>query len=210
MKRFKPVIISIISLIILLAYVAFYGFFIEPENLDVTHLWPENSVLKEKLKGKIAVHLSDVHIKQIGSLEKSLLKLINKVKPDFIFLTGDYVKWNGSYKPALAFLSQLKASDGMYAVMGDYDYSDSRKSCLFCHEEGTGRFTAQHPVKFLRKNKVDVLMTGGNLIGYEKNAKYDHGLFKEGKKMMYVSRGVGTSHIRFRLFRKPEVVVLHF
>ena len=48
------------------------------------------------------------------------------------------------------------------------------------------------------------------LVGYEKNARYSQGMFRDGRKRMYVTRGIGTSHLPLRLFRRPEVVVLHF
>jgi predicted MPP superfamily phosphohydrolase len=48
------------------------------------------------------------------------------------------------------------------------------------------------------------------VLGYEKNARYNQGLFIKGKKKMYVTRGIGTSHLPLRLFRPPELVVLHF
>jgi len=48
------------------------------------------------------------------------------------------------------------------------------------------------------------------ILGYEKCARYNQGLFRKGKKRMYVSRGIGTSHLPLRIFRRPEVVVLHF
>ena len=38
----------------------------------------------------------------------------------------------------------------MWAVMGDYDYSNSRQSCVFCHKRGSGKSTQSHKVKFLR------------------------------------------------------------
>jgi predicted MPP superfamily phosphohydrolase len=47
-------------------------------------------------------------------------------------------------------------------------------------------------------------------MGYTKNALYNEGVFEKGQKKMYVSRGIGTSHIPIRLFRQPEVVIFHF
>lgn len=266
MKR--KIIISIILLTVL--SIGFYGFFIEPEMVEITHLYVNNMPFSKVLKGKIGIQLSDLHIAKEGKYEKRILKIIDDINPDFIFLTGDYVKWDGDYKPALDFLSHLKARYGVWAVMGEYDYSNSRKSCLFCHEKGSGQLTKRYSVKFLRNNKVyinlpeghitlggidiehendvkgidgaeivlshsplafddinenrQVLVLSGDthggqiplpgwlwaLLGYEKNARYNHGLYKVGKKVMYVSRGIGTSHIHFRLFERPEIVVLHF
>ena len=253
-----------------MASVAIYGFFIETGNIEVTHLWPDNPRLQKILKGKTAIHLSDTHTGKTGPNEKQVLRLVEEINPDFIFLTGDYVKWDGDYDSAMRFLAGLKAKEGIWAVMGDYDYSNSRKSCLFCHESGSGKITDQHNVKFLRNNKQEInlpygvltiagvdekdkdseydvsgaeiilshsplffdncdknsnaLVLSGDthggqiplpgwlwlLLGYKKNAKYEQGLFKKGDSMMYVNRGIGTSHIPFRFFRRPEVVVLHF
>ena len=266
MKRIKVIPI----ILFFFACLAAYGLFIEPNNIQLTHLYSGDIGLKKILENKTAVFLTDIHMGKTGGLEKKVLKLLKNIEPDFIFLTGDFVKWRGDYKPALSFLSQLKAPDGVYAVMGDYDYSNSRKSCLFCHNKGAGKFTDKHPVKFLRNNTTQIVLPSGKLViagfdgdydegrsnyngaeiilshsplffkdlksdkevlvlsgdthggqvplpslvwsvfGYEKNAKFNYGLFKDGKKTMYVSRGIGTSHIRFRLFCKPEVVVLHF
>jgi predicted MPP superfamily phosphohydrolase len=78
-----------------------------------------------------------------------------------IFLTGDYVPWEGDYEPALAFLAGLKAELGVWAVMGDYDYSNSRKSCLFCHPQGPGKPAQKHPVRFLRNSVEQVKFSEG-------------------------------------------------
>jgi predicted MPP superfamily phosphohydrolase len=48
------------------------------------------------------------------------------------------------------------------------------------------------------------------IMGYDKNALYNQGLFERGSKKMFVSRGIGWSHMPIRLFRRPEVVVFHF
>jgi len=246
-----------------------YGTLVEPNLVEISHLRIGGYGGGNALKGTVAVHLSDLHIREIGTREKKVLKIIEDICPDFVFLTGDYVDWQGDYDVALTFLSRLKARIGIWAVMGDYDYSCSRKSCLFCHEQGTGKPPNRHAVHFL-KNSVekislpegavliggidgseegdigginvaimlshnplifeimdddrDVLILAGDthggqvpipswlwgILGYDKCARYNQGFFQKGRKMMYVSRGVGTSHVPLRILRRPEVVVLHF
>lgn len=255
-----------------------YGFLIEPNWIEITHFQIEQPCLAEALQGKIALHLTDLHIEKLGWRERKILQIIDDLNPDIIFLTGDYVAWGGDYEPALEFLSRLKAKEGVWAVMGDYDYSNDRKSCLFCHEYGTARPTNRHGVRFLRNslemiggngetlyiaglemgaatNQPDtwewpalttpaativlvhnplafdaidtgeqVLILSGDthggqvplprwiweLVGYEKNAKYNYGRFRDTSKTMFVSKGIGTSRLPIRLFQRPEIVVLHF
>jgi uncharacterized protein len=259
-----------VCLVIAIIGLGAYGVFIEPDMVEIQHLRIDDKNLKDVLNGKTAIHISDLHISNIGKLEKKILSIIKKMDPDFIFLTGDYVKWKDDYEPAMNFLFFLRAKIGVWAVMGDYDYSNSRRSCLFCHEQGTGKSTKRHAVKFLRNsverinlpnglqvsiggidaeandhfeinddgivlshsplafdrldNDKNVLMLAGDthggqvpvpswlwqLLGYEKNARYNSGFYQVGRKMMYVSKGIGTSHIPIRIFRRPEIVVIHF
>lgn len=268
MKKKIIIFLGIIALIFVLGMIE--TFFIVETELTL------NGQLKGILKNKTIIHLSDLHIKSIGKKEKELLKIVNKIEPDMVFLTGDYVKWNGDYKPAMKFLSKLKAKIGIWAVMGDYDYSNSRKSCLYCHKAGSGERTQLSQVRFL-KNSEEILELGGRkilvlgvdeieteqsrsllkkwgsetpaiilshnplnydfvdesndvlilagdthggqvplpsliwrLLGYDKNEKYNYGLYEDGQKKMFVTRGIGTSHLPIRLFCTPEVVVIRF
>jgi predicted MPP superfamily phosphohydrolase len=271
-KIYSLAIFGIIGLLL------FYGILIEPFRLEVRHLYIENDRLNKVLNNKTAIHLSDLHIGKIGKREKQVMQIVGELDPDFIFLTGDYINWKGNPATAITFFSKLKAYHGIWAVMGDYDYSNSRESCFFCHEQGSTLPTNKHYIKFLRNSlkplyqQYDKIIIGGvdgnfnkeflddnglfeskrvfpdillshnpldfdkidarhktlvlsgdthggqiplpawlwKLLGYEKNAKYNHGLFKEGNKVMYVSRGIGTSHLPIRIMRRPEIVVIHF
>ena len=265
------------ALIILLGLSA-YGFFIEPYQVAISHVWIRDEALSTILRNRVLVQISDLHVSRIGLREQKILNIVDQLRPDFIFLTGDYVAWKGDYAAALTFLSRLEAKIGVWAVMGDYDYSKSRESCLFCHDKDSGNFTRRHRIHFLRNNcekiildegvfwiggkdseehhetpylteltsqqkkipvivlshipllfeqlsdKMDVLILAGDthggqvhlpgwlwkIMGYRKNALYNYGFFKRGQKKMFVSRGVGTSHIPLRVCAPPEVVVLHF
>ena len=264
--------------ILLLLILIGYSIWLEPYQIDVRHLYIKDAGIEKVLAGKTAVQLSDLHMNSIGRREEKILDIIEDLKPDLIFLTGDYVKWKGDYEPALTFFSRLKANMGIWAVMGDYDYSCSKKSCLFCHEQGSGKPTQRHKVRFLRnqveriklpdgyiwfgaidkegepdfisdqefdfmKDKIpsiilshsplvfdsidkdtNVFILAGDthggqirlprwlwlIMGYEKCARYNQGLFWEGRKKMYVSRGIGTSHFPIRFLNPPEVAVFHF
>jgi uncharacterized protein len=268
----------IFAILITISVVLFYGVAIEPHLLDIRHVTIHDPYLSNILKNKIVVHLSDLHIGNIGKREQKLLQMLHDIQPDYIFLTGDYVKWKGDYKEALKFLTKLKAKTGVYAVMGDYDYSNTRQSCLFCHDISDNVFTIKDELHFLRDSAEQVMTENGSfwiaglerkeqeadmplryfsflkdnqpaiilchspmifdhfdenqyvtilagdthggqiplpswiykIIGYDKNLRYNHGLFVEGMKTMYVSSGIGTSHIPLRLFRRPEIVLLHF
>jgi predicted MPP superfamily phosphohydrolase len=249
-------------------------------DIEVTYICVTDESLGRALGSTTIVQISDIHISSASHLTK-LTTILKDLRPDILVLTGDYVKWNGDYGGALEFLSSIRAKKGVYAVMGDYDYGSSRKSCLFCHAAGSGGPSKRHGVRFLRdecvryevgghellicgleaeqdvganpsekvrtiqnalkgvpaivlshsplafdhfRNDDDVLILAGDThggqvplpkrawraLGYEKSAKYEQGWFQEGKKKMYVNRGIGTSHVPIRLFRKPEVTVFHF
>jgi predicted MPP superfamily phosphohydrolase len=112
----------------------FYGVWIVPYHIEVRYVWIDDSKLAKVLSGKMLVHISDLHMSKIGRKESKVLSILDDLKPDIIFLTGDYVQWKGDYESALHFLSKVKAKVGIWAVMGDYDYSNSSKSCLSCYE----------------------------------------------------------------------------
>ena len=69
-----------------------YSIFIEPYWLEIKHLHFGKVGSTGGLRGKKAVHISDMHIRDIGRREKKLLKLISEINPDMIFLSGDYVR----------------------------------------------------------------------------------------------------------------------
>jgi len=267
-----------ISFIVFFLFLVLYGFFIEPDNVVIKHITVADSSLDKILNGLKIVQLSDLHIKQIGYRERKIIDLLTNLNPDIIFLTGDYVEWRGDYTPAIKFLSKLNATIGIWAVMGDYDYSDSRKACMFCHQEYNQTNININNIKFLRNSyeKINiqgkiltifgfdlerklsylpinffkhvndynpaivlchnpeifeifskgdeiVILSGDThggqiplpplvwkMIDYKKNFKYNKGIIKEGGKFMYVSKGIGTSHLPFRIMNKPEIVVFHF
>lgn len=105
-----------------------YGFFIGRSRYVVhqqTFYFPN---LPKEFDGYRIAHFSDLHIGTFGDGHQSdvtdIVNLINRQKCDVILFTGDLVNYESretdGYKQVL---SQLKASDGVFAVMGNHDYS---------------------------------------------------------------------------------------
>ena len=107
------------------------------------------------------IFISDIHASFFGIREKLLLRKIREISPDIILLGGDYATWYGAYDRAFAFLGNLKAREGVFGVLGDVDYYDSRKSCRFCHTfDSTSK---PLPVRFLRDETVFVPYGGSRM-----------------------------------------------
>ncbi|MGL5689340.1 MAG: metallophosphoesterase, partial [Bacteroidales bacterium] len=77
------------------------------------------------------IQFSDLHTGNFNNdtvFIKNLVDSINNFRPDLILFTGDIVSYHSKeLDPYLHILKQLKAQDGVYAVMGNHDYSDYYK-----------------------------------------------------------------------------------
>ena len=78
-------------------------------------------------EGMRIVQVSDLHLGSWTHLQplEQAVSMINDLKPDLILFTGDLV--NYATKEAFRFqevLAKLKASRGVYAVLGNHDYGD--------------------------------------------------------------------------------------
>jgi predicted MPP superfamily phosphohydrolase len=103
-----------------------YAYHVEPTWLEVNRISLPVKDLPPALHGLKVAHLSDFHCgTQIpaGYLEETLIRTAAE-KPDLIALTGDFV--DRGYKhvgSAARLFRHLKAPLGVYAVLGNHDFS---------------------------------------------------------------------------------------
>ncbi|HUV04830.1 MAG TPA: metallophosphoesterase [Armatimonadota bacterium] len=107
------------------------AYYIEPNYPRVIRQDIHIEGLPKSLDGLKIVHLSDLHIVKFGKREARAVRLVQRIKPDLICLTGDYVEddgiTSGDYttseciEQAARFVSCLHAEYGVYAVSGNWD-----------------------------------------------------------------------------------------
>ena len=102
--------------------------YITPRNFDVTHIQVTIPNLPPAFVGYKIVQLSDMHLGSWNNKYdklKPVIKLVNAQHADIIVFTGDMVnnlaeEANG-WRP---YFSQMKATEGKYAILGNHDYGD--------------------------------------------------------------------------------------
>lgn len=97
----------------------------EPYRLTIEHQPIHLGRLPEVLDGFRIVQLSDIHHSPFTSREqiKRAVDTANRLQPDIIALTGDYISKERRYAaPCAEMLGRLRARHGVYAVLGNHDH----------------------------------------------------------------------------------------
>ena len=110
-------------------FVFFWGSFVGFNKLDVNHIEYVSEDLPKAFDGYRIVQFSDAHVgsymKHNDWVLQKAIDSINAQKPDMIVFTGDLQNIQPSeLYPHMEVLSQLKAKDGIYSVLGNHDYAD--------------------------------------------------------------------------------------
>jgi predicted MPP superfamily phosphohydrolase len=119
-----------VAILLVLAGMASFAdaYWIEPNWLKTEHVVIHDPELAEVLEGVKVVQISDIHLQGgLGNLERNLIAEINALKPDLLFITGDF--FSDKQKMELATevlaLSELirsfKTTTGIFGVPGNYD-----------------------------------------------------------------------------------------
>jgi len=97
----------------------------EPYMLSIEHTRIQLNRLPKAFDGFRVVQLSDVHHGPFSSSEQieQAVETANRLQPDIIALTGDYISKERHYAaPCAEMLGRLKARHGVYAVLGNHDH----------------------------------------------------------------------------------------
>jgi uncharacterized protein len=152
-----------------------YGYSVEPTWLEVNHCDIPIADLPAPFHGFRIVQLSDFHCsKQVSSayLDEAV-RLAQAQQPDVLVLTGDFVHRGYKYVAQVAqTLSRLTAPLGVYAVLGNHDFS-VRNALGFRRYRHLHRAVANalrdHGIRVLHNESVELqrLSRAIHLVGVE-------------------------------------------
>jgi len=107
------------------------GFYLTPKSLEVSrHRLGGPSGGSGALAAEAAgdgsrlliAHVSDLHLRSIGSLEIGLLEALERLRPDLILLTGDSIDAATGTGLLGEFLAACPAAPHKFAILGNWEY----------------------------------------------------------------------------------------
>jgi predicted MPP superfamily phosphohydrolase len=136
----KQISFSHITLIfgVIVIVIFFYGFLYEKNNVVLEKILIRKKSLAAELRTIKIIQFSDLHFKSIGIREKRVRKIINQIKPDVIFFSGDFFNSIEAlenpiiFKNAVEYLSSLFFKQHFFFIVGEdeYIYRDYLKKVL--------------------------------------------------------------------------------
>ena len=136
------------GLVVVVVAVGIDAFFIEPQNLEVTHVEIDSDRIDEPLT--IAV-IADLQTDAPGPYERDVLERVAAAEPDLVLFPGDFVQVPLSEFPARAAELReilqdvdLKPRLGAYAVPGNIEFGNRGWPLSF---EGTDIHTWSRPTR---------------------------------------------------------------
>jgi len=147
------VLASLIGLVCL-----YYGFFVEPYQLEVTNTVIHSSKLARGKHFRI-VHISDTHCDDRPGPEVKLPSLIPPLKPDIIVFTGDAINTSKALKRFRSVLAELSKIAPVYVVKGNHDSRCYPDANLFTRS-GNNVQELESTTQSIKINGVDATITG--------------------------------------------------
>ena len=102
-----------------------YSIFFEPKNIVLEKVELSFKSLPKSFDGYKIALLSDMHYGDNTDREtiKKAIDIANGLKPDIIFLAGDFISGSvENIKPCMELIKKLKAKKAIFAVLGNHDH----------------------------------------------------------------------------------------
>lgn len=153
---------NITVLVLLAVGLIVIGFFAHHQNNNLQIR--EISIFSSRVDGLSIVHLSDLHGKQFGKNNETLLSEIELLEPELIVLTGDMIGSLGDREEIIQFSEELVQIAPVFAVFGNHeprgDYRIDFKNSL--EEKG---------IRVLDNEIATIEISGNvvNIVGFDEN-----------------------------------------
>jgi uncharacterized protein len=151
-----------LSLLIIVALFSFWMVVVEPNFIKTTHLEIGLKNVSESAQKLKIAQISDIHFKSFNTVPRKVTEELMRIKPDYLFITGDIVNWDLNKLDDLKdFLAKLSNNENVkiFGVFGNHEYLSKKFDSI-------KKILLDSKIRFLN-NEAIMLPEGINLIGLD-------------------------------------------
>jgi predicted MPP superfamily phosphohydrolase len=142
-----------------------YGLIYGRQNVEIVRQRVRLARLPKGFDGFRIAQLSDIHLGSFTTEDfiRHCVAITNRLRPDLIALTGDYIAWDPGLEPrVVSVLADLRAAHGVFGCLGNHEEESETE------EYSSGLFTAQG-IRILRQERTPIRLGTDelNLIGID-------------------------------------------
>jgi len=154
------IIFGILFFVILLGI---RGFLVEPKTIKIEDISIEIKNLPPSFKEIKIIHLSDFHSKNFGKREREVLKNLQQLNPDFIFITGDFIDWRTrDLNSCQDFWKELSKNypQKVFGVLGNHEHHHLKFKTIKNLLAESGIEILDNKTKKIKKNEDFIYLIG--------------------------------------------------
>jgi hypothetical protein len=157
----KKLLINLLLLTVVVIFLFWIGI-VEPLSIQKTHLKIGMKNVSAQAQELTIVQISDIHFKGFNIVPRKIVEELIRMKPDYLFVTGDIVNWDlkkiDDLKDFLAKLSSIKNTK-IYGVFGNHEHLSKKFDSI-------KKILLDSQIQFLN-NQAITLPEGINLVGLD-------------------------------------------
>lgn len=119
----------------------------------------EDLNLHEGKEQLITVHLSDLHLPFSNKRLPQVIRLVEEIDPELIFLTGDYFDFSTSIKVFESFISEIAQERTLFYILGNHDYRFKEEIELVFNKAYTCFNVDKNAIIYTSRNNFDYLIS---------------------------------------------------
>lgn len=105
-----------------------WGYWVEPDRLEVEHHTVEVPGLPDQLDGWTVAHVTDLHLGTVRGAHRKLLDAIDEIDPDLVACTGDLLEEPAAIDTFVDYGRQLvDISNRIVATWGNWEWQEHRR-----------------------------------------------------------------------------------
>ncbi len=184
----------------LFIFLLWYCFVFEPYNFKIEKVKISLRNLPSSFENIKIVQISDIHSKKFGRKERIVLDFLDKLKPDYVFITGDIIDYKArKIEPCRPFWHALgqRYVDRIFAVFGNHIHQNKKVNVHIFK-------------RTLEEDKISVLVNENRklqragefiyIVGVDDPSWTKHQDFEKARQ------GVESSFIKVLLAHSPEII----